>query len=74
MIEIDTVFLSCRVATHCEENKMPIPSLAKVFGPTIVGHSSPNPDPATIWKETNLQPKVSVILYSTKYRPGETAG
>ena len=49
---------SCRVATHCEENKMPIPSLAKVFGPTIVGHSSPNPDPATIWKETNLQPKV----------------
>lgn len=37
---------------------MPIPSLAKVFGPTIVGHSSPNPDPATIWKETNLQPKV----------------
>lgn len=47
-----------KVAARCEENKMPIPSLAKVFGPTIVGHSSPNPDPATIWKETNLQPKV----------------
>ena len=42
---------------------MPIPSLAKVFGPTIVGHSSPNPDPATIWKETNLQPKVFILLY-----------
>ena len=52
-----------RVATHCEENKMPIPSLAKVFGPTIVGHSSSNPDPATIWKETNLQPKVSCAIY-----------
>lgn len=45
---------------------MPIPSLAKVFGPTIVGHSSPNPDPATIWKETNLQPKVfNKILWLT---------
>ena len=33
-------------------------SLAKVFGPTIVGHASPDPEPATIWHDTQRQPKV----------------
>ena len=33
-------------------------SLAKVFGPTIVGHAVPNPEPSVIWKDTQLQPKV----------------
>ena len=46
---------------------MPIPSLAKVFGPTIVGHSSPNPDPATIWKETSLQPKVCGLVITLQH-------
>lgn len=34
-------------------------NLARVFGPTIVGHSVPNPDPMTILQDTKRQPKVS---------------
>ena len=47
-----------RVAAHSEANKMPLASLAKVFGPTIVGHASPNPESAKIWQDTAKQPKV----------------
>ena len=47
-----------RVASYSEANKMPMASLAKVFGPTIVGHAVPNPEPSVIWKDTQLQPKV----------------
>uniref|UniRef100_A0A4W4EV28 Si:ch1073-416j23.1 n=1 Tax=Electrophorus electricus TaxID=8005 RepID=A0A4W4EV28_ELEEL len=33
-------------------------NLARVFGPTIVGHAMPEPSPLTIMKDTNTQPKV----------------
>ncbi|CAI9721566.1 rac GTPase-activating 1-like isoform X1 [Octopus vulgaris] len=38
--------------------RMPKQNLAKVFGPTIVGFSSLNPNPAEIFKETKLQSEV----------------
>ncbi|XP_038608535.1 rac GTPase-activating protein 1 [Tachyglossus aculeatus] len=38
--------------------KMDIANLAKVFGPTIVAHAVPNPDPMTILQDTKRQPKV----------------
>ena len=55
-------YLSCvpfRVASHSLENKMPVASLAKVFGPTIIGYRSANPDATTVWKDTQHQAKVS---------------
>uniref|UniRef100_A0A673CUK9 Rac GTPase-activating protein 1 n=1 Tax=Sphaeramia orbicularis TaxID=375764 RepID=A0A673CUK9_9TELE len=40
------------------ETKMDIHNLARVFGPTIVGHAVPNPEPMTILQDTKRQPKV----------------
>uniref|UniRef100_A0A8C9SSR5 Si:ch1073-416j23.1 n=1 Tax=Scleropages formosus TaxID=113540 RepID=A0A8C9SSR5_SCLFO len=37
-------------------------NLARVFGPTIVGHGMPEPSPLTIMKDTNAQPKVGYLL------------
>ncbi|XP_048474819.1 rac GTPase-activating protein 1-like [Rhincodon typus] len=38
--------------------KMDIANLSKVFGPTIVGYSTPDPSPMSMLQETKLQPKV----------------
>ncbi|KFP21938.1 rac GTPase-activating protein 1 [Egretta garzetta] len=38
--------------------KMDITNLAKVFGPTIVAHAVPDPDPMTLLQDTKRQPKV----------------
>lgn len=38
--------------------KMNCSNLARVFGPTIVGHSVPHPDPMSILQDTKRQPKV----------------
>ncbi|XP_051915411.1 rac GTPase-activating protein 1 [Hippocampus zosterae] len=40
------------------DTKMDISNLARVFGPTIVGHAVPSPDPLTILQDTKRQPKV----------------
>ncbi|XP_051517674.1 rac GTPase-activating protein 1-like [Myxocyprinus asiaticus] len=40
------------------DTKMDIFNLARVFGPTIVGHAVPDPDPMTILQDTKRQPKV----------------
>ncbi|NXA27709.1 RGAP1 protein, partial [Ibidorhyncha struthersii] len=40
------------------ETKMDIANLAKVFGPTIVAHAVPDPDPITLLQDTKRQPKV----------------
>ncbi|XP_070695930.1 rac GTPase-activating protein 1 [Pempheris klunzingeri] len=40
------------------DTRMNISNLARVFGPTIVGHAVPNPDPMTILQDTKRQPKV----------------
>lgn len=42
------------------DTKMDISNLARVFGPTIVGHAVPNPDPMTILQDTKRQPKVGL--------------
>ena len=47
---------------------MPIGNLAKVFGPTVVGHSAPTIEPMDILQETKIQPKVR-----TTSRPTDTA-
>lgn len=38
---------------------MPVSNLAKVFGPTIVGYSSADPDQHAIFTETIIQASVS---------------
>lgn len=40
------------------ETKMDVNNLARVFGPTLVGHAVPDPDPMTILHDTNRQPRV----------------
>ncbi|XP_048873560.1 rac GTPase-activating protein 1 [Brienomyrus brachyistius] len=40
------------------DTKMDVCNLARVFGPTIVGHAVPDPDPMTILQDTKRQPKV----------------
>ncbi|XP_072223742.1 rac GTPase-activating protein 1 [Leuresthes tenuis] len=44
------------------DTKMNISNLARVFGPTIVGHGIPNPEPMTILQDTKRQPKVVECL------------
>ena len=51
-----------RVAKQCDANKMPLSSLAKIFGPTIVGHSTPNPKDTVILADTKKQPVVMMKL------------
>ncbi|XP_064647790.1 rac GTPase-activating protein 1-like isoform X2 [Lineus longissimus] len=50
-----------RVA-DCPECKMPISNLAKVFGPTIVGYSTPEPEPMQMINETKKQAMVVDLL------------
>ncbi|NXJ83198.1 RGAP1 protein, partial [Trogon melanurus] len=40
------------------ETKMDVTNLAKIFGPTIVAHAVPDPDPMTLLHDTKRQPKV----------------
>uniref|UniRef100_A0A3P8ZX25 Rac GTPase-activating protein 1 n=1 Tax=Esox lucius TaxID=8010 RepID=A0A3P8ZX25_ESOLU len=47
-----------RVALGVLETKMDVTNLARVFGPTLVGHAVPDPDPMTILHDTSRQPKV----------------
>uniref|UniRef100_A0A8C4SCE9 Rac GTPase-activating protein 1 n=1 Tax=Erpetoichthys calabaricus TaxID=27687 RepID=A0A8C4SCE9_ERPCA len=44
--------------------KMDLNNLSRVFGPTIVGHSVPDPTPVEIMRETAEQPKVVARLLS----------
>lgn len=55
--------------SQCVENKMDKHNLARVFGPTLVGHAVPDPDPMTILHDTNRQPRVveRLLNISAKY-------
>lgn len=44
--------------------KMDATNLARVFGPTLVGHAVPDPDPRTILHDTPRQPRVIERLLS----------
>ncbi|XP_054465194.1 rac GTPase-activating protein 1 [Anoplopoma fimbria] len=46
------------------DTRMDISNLARVFGPTIVGHAVPNPDPMSILQDTKRQPRVVERLLS----------
>ena len=43
------------------ECKMPLTNLAKVFGPTIVGYSVPDPEPLQMINETKYQAMVRAV-------------
>ena len=51
-----------KVAQHSDDNKMTLTNLAKIFGPTIVGHASPNPTIDVIQSDIEKQFKVMLIL------------
>ena len=51
-----------RVASRCDSNKMPLSSMAKIFGPAIVGHASANPKDDVILADTKKQPVVMMKL------------
>uniref|UniRef100_A0A8C4DJF9 Rac GTPase-activating protein 1 n=1 Tax=Dicentrarchus labrax TaxID=13489 RepID=A0A8C4DJF9_DICLA len=46
------------------DTKMDVNNLARVFGPTLVGHAVPDPEPMTILHDTNRQPRVIERLLS----------
>ncbi|XP_068454702.1 rac GTPase-activating protein 1 [Clinocottus analis] len=68
-----------RVAASLD-TKMNISNLARVFGPTLVGHAVPNPDPMTILQDTKRQPAVVERLlglpadYWSQFLMAETYG
>lgn len=45
--------------------KMPVSNLAKVFGPTLVGYSVPDPDPSILVMETHQQQNVRACVVFT---------
>ncbi|XP_061583768.1 rac GTPase-activating protein 1-like [Cololabis saira] len=46
------------------DTKMDVNNLSRVFGPTLVGHAVPDPDPMTILQDTSRQPKIVEQLIS----------
>ncbi|XP_052094781.1 rac GTPase-activating protein 1-like isoform X1 [Mytilus californianus] len=44
--------------SECKECKMPSTNLAKVFGPTVIGYSVPDPEPLQMINETKYQAMV----------------
>ncbi|XP_071497235.1 rac GTPase-activating protein 1-like [Diadema antillarum] len=44
--------------------KMPVSNLAKVFGPTLIGHNCSEPEPMQMLSDTKTQPKVVEVLMS----------
>lgn len=59
------LFYLFRVA-QSPNTKMDVANLAKVFGPTIVAHAVPNPDPVIMLQDIKRQPKVGepVCIYT----------
>lgn len=47
---------------ECPDVKMPLTNFAKIFGPTIIGYSSPNPDEHKVFAETQVQYSVMFSL------------
>ncbi|XP_008318652.1 rac GTPase-activating protein 1-like [Cynoglossus semilaevis] len=58
------VMIHLQKVSQCIDTKMDVHNLAKVFGPTLVGHAVPDPDPMTILHDTNRQPRVIERLLS----------
>ncbi|XP_013403957.1 rac GTPase-activating protein 1 [Lingula anatina] len=56
------LILHLQRVSECLECKMPASNLAKVFGPTVVGYSTPEPEPMQMINETKKQAKVMEVL------------
>ncbi|XP_053483831.1 rac GTPase-activating protein 1 [Ictalurus furcatus] len=52
------LILHLQRVTQSPQCRMDQNNLARVFGPTIIGHSMPEPSPLSIMRDTNTQPKV----------------
>ncbi|XP_049615803.1 rac GTPase-activating protein 1 isoform X2 [Syngnathus scovelli] len=48
----------CRRVMRSPQCQMDRNNLARVFGPTLMGHALSDPSPSTIVRDTNIQPKV----------------
>ncbi|KAK7873042.1 hypothetical protein R5R35_000336 [Gryllus longicercus] len=59
------ILLHLQRVSECPECKMPASNLSKIFGPTIVGYSCPNPEPQQMMKETMQQVEVMSLLMKT---------
>lgn len=62
------LMLHLQKVAQSKECKMPVGNLAKVFGPTIVGYSSQDPDPSVMLTETRQQ---AVVLEYLLNLPGD---
>ncbi|XP_037304440.2 rac GTPase-activating protein 1-like [Pungitius pungitius] len=58
------LMIHLKTVSECVDTKMDVNNLARVFGPTLVGHAVPDPDPMTILHDTNRQPRVVERLLS----------
>lgn len=52
------IILHLQHVAECPECKMPISNLSKIFGPTIVGYSTTDPEPEVLLSETKKQAAV----------------
>uniref|UniRef100_A0A663F2W7 Rac GTPase activating protein 1 n=1 Tax=Aquila chrysaetos chrysaetos TaxID=223781 RepID=A0A663F2W7_AQUCH len=55
-------FLMLHLVSRSPDCKMDVLNLSRVFGPTLVGHSSANPTPLAIMEDTPRQSKVRASL------------
>ena len=55
------MFLS---VSQSKTTQMTVENLARVFGPTLVGYSTPNPEPIQMLDETHKQAMVCAFMYS----------
>ncbi|GAA6080695.1 rac GTPase-activating protein 1 isoform X3 [Tachysurus ichikawai] len=58
------LILHLQRVTQSPQCQMDQNNLARVFGPTIIGHGMSEPSPLTIMRDTNTQPKVMLRLLS----------
>uniref|UniRef100_G3NZV7 Rac GTPase-activating protein 1 n=1 Tax=Gasterosteus aculeatus aculeatus TaxID=481459 RepID=G3NZV7_GASAC len=58
------LMIHLKTVSECVDTKMDVNNLARVFGPTLVGHAVPDPDPMTILHDTSRQPRVVERLLS----------
>ncbi|KAI0235450.1 Rac GTPase-activating protein 1 [Lamellibrachia satsuma] len=63
------VMLHLQRVSECGECKMSVSNLARVFGPTVVGYSTTDPEPLQMIEETRKQQKVieKLMSISTDY-------
>ncbi|KAM7338749.1 hypothetical protein ACRRTK_002233 [Alexandromys fortis] len=61
---LDFLMIHLQRVAQSPDTKMDIANLAKVFGPTIVAHTVPNPDPVTMFQDIKCQLKVVERLLS----------